>query len=273
MKPLFLVLALALVPLTVLATDVRPLFQAHAHNDYDHPRPLLDALAHGFTSVEADVWLVNGKLLISHTRAHINPKRTLEALYLDPLRKRVSENGGQVYSGSKGFILMVDLKTEGEPTYRALAEVLAKYANILTITRDGKVQLGAVTVIVSGNRPREYMLSEKARYAGYDGRISDLVSDTPAAFMPLLSERWAKIFTWEGDGAMPAVERSRLQDIVKIAHSKGWMIRFWATPDQPGPERNAVWKELKAAGVDEINTDGLSGLQRFLTQAVQNRRT
>ncbi|MEC4021166.1 hypothetical protein QMK28_34095, partial [Streptomyces sp. H27-D2] len=34
-----------------------PLRRAHAHNDFVHPRPLLDALSHGFASVEADIWL------------------------------------------------------------------------------------------------------------------------------------------------------------------------------------------------------------------------
>jgi len=32
-----------------------PLIPAHAHNDYLHARPLLDALDHGFCSVEADI--------------------------------------------------------------------------------------------------------------------------------------------------------------------------------------------------------------------------
>jgi hypothetical protein len=49
--------------------SVVPLARAHAHNDFQHERPLFDALAHGFTSVEADVWLVNGELLIGHERA------------------------------------------------------------------------------------------------------------------------------------------------------------------------------------------------------------
>src|SRR5207237_4622701 len=40
-----------------------PLIHAHAHNDYEHTRPLLDALDHGFCSVEADIHLVDGKLL------------------------------------------------------------------------------------------------------------------------------------------------------------------------------------------------------------------
>ena len=95
MRALLLAAALALAPAMVSAADVKPLAQAHAHNDYEHQRPLLDALDHGFTGVEADIWLVNGKLLVAHEEAHIKPERTLEALYLDPLKKRVSERGGK----------------------------------------------------------------------------------------------------------------------------------------------------------------------------------
>jgi hypothetical protein len=88
---------------------------------------------------------------------------------------------------TNGFTLLIDIKTEGEPTYKALAEVLSKYAEILTAICDGKAYPGAVTAVVSGNRPKEYMLAEKVLYADYDGCMPDLTSDTPAAFMPLLS--------------------------------------------------------------------------------------
>src|ERR687898_3160750 len=155
MKALLLAAALVLTSFTVGAADVKPLPQAHAHNDYEHKRPLLDALDHGFTGVEADIWLVDGKLLVAHEEAHLKPERTLEALYLEPLKKRVAENGGRVYPESDGFTLLIDIKTEGEPTYKALAEVLSKYADVLTVVRDGKVQTGAVTAVVSGNRPKD----------------------------------------------------------------------------------------------------------------------
>src|SRR5262245_45294116 len=72
---------------------VVPLPQAHAHNDYEHKRPLLDALDNGFCSVEADIFLVNGELLVGHTSKDLRPERTLEKLYLDPLRQRVKANG------------------------------------------------------------------------------------------------------------------------------------------------------------------------------------
>ena len=45
---------------------VEPLERAHAHNDYEHERPLLDALDHGFCSVEADIVLSEGELLVAH---------------------------------------------------------------------------------------------------------------------------------------------------------------------------------------------------------------
>src|ERR1043166_3466380 len=55
-----------------------PLVRAHAHNDYEHGRPLLDALDQGFCSIEADVWLVDGKLLVAHDRDRGKSERTLE---------------------------------------------------------------------------------------------------------------------------------------------------------------------------------------------------
>src|SRR5262245_38461023 len=63
-----------------------PLVRAHAHNDYEHQRPLLDALDQGFCSVEADVWLVDGQLRVAHDLKDAQPERKLQKLDLDPLR-------------------------------------------------------------------------------------------------------------------------------------------------------------------------------------------
>ena len=62
-----------------------PLARAHAHNDYEHERPLYDALANGFCGVEADVHLVSGELLIGHDPEDLQPGRNLQKLYLEPL--------------------------------------------------------------------------------------------------------------------------------------------------------------------------------------------
>ncbi len=86
---------------------VVPLLRAHAHNDYEHERPLLDALDHGFTSVEADVWLVDGELLVAHDRENVRRERTLRSLYLRPLTRRIESHGGSVYSVETPFQLMM----------------------------------------------------------------------------------------------------------------------------------------------------------------------
>jgi hypothetical protein len=236
-----------------------PLRQAHAHNDYEHKRPLLDALAHGFCSVEADVFLADGKLLVAHDRKDLKPDRTLQGLYLDPLRERAKANGGRVYPGGPTVYLLVDVKTEAEDTYRELDRVLAGYADILSVTRDGKFEAKAVTVVVSGNRAKETIAGQAARYAGIDGRPDDLDSDAPADLLPWVSASWASQFKWDGKGPMPEAERGKLREIVRKAHDRKRLVRFWATP-----EAEAVWKELLGAGVDLINTDKLDELQAFL---------
>jgi glycerophosphoryl diester phosphodiesterase len=246
---------------------VQPLLRAHAHNDYEHDRPLFDALSHGFSSVEADVYLVGGELLVGHNPEDLSPGRTLQSLYLDPLNRRVRANHGRVYRGSDVSVqLLVDIKNTGAATYTELDRVLRGYRKMLTSYRAGRVSPAAVTVVISGDRPRELMQAQRVRYAFYDGRASDLGSGAPASFVPLISDNWNNLFTWQGIGSMPAAERDKLGQFVSGAHAAGQRVRFWATPDSPGPAREAIWRELVAADVDHINTDDLAGLEAFLRQ-------
>ena len=61
---------------------------------------------------------------------------------------------------------------------------------MLTTVTDGKVDRKAITVVVSGNRAQETIRKERTRYAGIDGRPSDLENDEPAHVMPWLSANW-----------------------------------------------------------------------------------
>jgi len=273
----FLILSFILWPLWAVAgegipntekapntTQPRPLIRAHAHNDYNHVRPLLDALNHGFCSVEADVFLVDGKLLVGHERTDLIAERTLEVLYLDPLLDRYRENGGQVFEGGPVFTLLIDFKSDGEETYVALDRLLVNYQEMLTSVQQGRVEKKAVTVIISGDRAWETIAADSTRYAAVDGRLTDLSSGRPSHLMPLVSDSWELNFKWRGQGPMPDAERAKLRRIVREAHKKGRRVRFWATPDRPSPARTAVWSELLAAGVDLIGTDDLAGLESFL---------
>ncbi|PAU47094.1 hypothetical protein CK936_20540 [Streptomyces albireticuli] len=246
-----------------------PLGRAHAHNDYEHPHPLADALSHGFGSVEADIWLVGGKLLVAHDASGLDPTRTLESLYLEPLLRRVRAGHGRVYEGyDLSLQLLVDIKTAGAPTYRELARHLRRYRSMLSSCVGERVRRGAVTAVVSGDRgARVPMATERVRRAFYDARLADLGTGVPASFAPLVSDNWNTKFSWQGVGPMPGPERAELARVVSLAHAEHRRVRFWATPDRPGPAREAVWRELLAAGADHLNTDDLAGLEAFLRAA------
>ena len=258
-------LALALL-LTPPAEPFRPVARAHAHNDYEHKRPLLDALDHGFRSAEADIWRTKEGLIVAHTPFGLKAGRTLQALYLDPLRERVRAGGGAVHKGGPPFYLLVDVKSDAAATYAELAPVLERYADSLTVTRDGKTERKAVTVVISGNCDRAAIARAAVRYAAIDGRPADLDGTAPVELIPWVSAAWGTVFTWDGTGAMPEPERGKLRAFVGKAHAKGRMVRFWGAP-----ETREVWRELVAADVDLINTDRLADLRAFLLDADRPR--
>jgi len=129
--------------ITALGPDARgssggpiPLAHAHSHNDYMQAIPLTEALAAGFCSVEADVYLVNGRLILGH----LSPGTTsLEDVYLRPLLERMLGNEDPISAHrifTKAVLLgvchqltlLVDLKSESESTWDVL-ETLLKTLN------------------------------------------------------------------------------------------------------------------------------------------------
>jgi hypothetical protein len=243
------------------ATQPTPLVHVHAHNDYLHRRPLLDALDRGFTSVEADIHLVDGELLIAHDIKKVKPGKTLTSLYLEPLRQRIKANGGRVYRGGPVVVLLIDVKTPFDTTYPALREVLRSSTDVLTTWTNGKQTERALLAIVTGDRKRDVIAADEPRLCACDGDVADLDANPPADLVPWISGDWAKNFTWRADGVtpMPEAERAKLRAIVARVHEQGRTLRWWGSPD------NALfWAEIRADGVDWINTDDLAGAQQFV---------
>lgn len=208
---------------------------AHAHNDYEHPCPLTDALNHGFASIEVDIHLARGQLRVAHRWWQVRKGGTLEDFYLQPLRERVEANGGTVVPGGGVLTLLIDIKTDASKTWLVLEPLLERYRAILTRYTSEGIDTGAVMVILSGNRPLEALRQSMVRYAAYDGRLTDLGSGYPPSLMPLVSDKWRRHFRWRGKGEIPTVEREKLAALVAKAHRRGYRLRFWATPDKPGP--------------------------------------
>ncbi len=236
---------------------------AHSHNDYEQSRPLFNALDCNFKSVEADVYSIGDSLFVAHDFDQIRPGRTLRSMYLEPLRKQIEKNNGSVYGNGEEEILFIDIKDDAMRTYQLLDQILRNYSKIMTSFENGEKHTGSIMVVVSGNRPFDFMKSQETRFAGFDGRLPDLDSNIPATLMPVVSDNWAKYFTWDGTGQIPETERQKLQEYATKAKTAGYLLRFWNTPGQTPEQMVAVWTELKNAGVGLIGADHLKDLQQF----------
>lgn len=243
-----------------------PLLNAHAHNDYEHDRPLFEALENGFISVEVDVHLINGELYVSHDEpTDLSKTRTLGDLYLKPLMDHIKRNEGRVHkSYDDYFYLMVDVKTQAESSYPVLRSLLEKYKSMLSVVSGKEDQKGKpVKVFISGfhGRPYKQILSDKVKYAGIDGRPDELNEEVPSAYMPVISDNYNNHFSWKGTGEVDGKELYKVTKLISEAHRQGKKVRFWAAPDYP-----EVWDFLLSIGVDLINTDRLADFREFMQE-------
>ncbi len=233
----------------------------HGHNDYLQPVPLRTALELGLGSVEADIFLVDGELRVGHERWQLRPGRTLRALYLEPLRAFAMANGGKVRADGVPFVLLVDIKADAAAVYGQLRTELAEFGELLTHFFPERVERGAVTVVLSGSRPRDLLESEPERLCALDGRLVDLQAQPLASptLVPWISDAWSRVSDWSGaDDLLPA-ERERITALVATAHAQGRELRFWGAPDRP-----EAWAVLLALGVDHIGTDRPKAAAAFL---------
>lgn len=255
-RPLRTALIADSAPLPSAPHPLKPMIAAHSHNDYEQRRPLLDALALGYRSVEADIWLRDGELWVSHKGRSF--AGTLRELYLDPLQARV-DRSGSVSGDGETFLLWLDLKSGEDELVLALRQLLARYP-MLTRMDGEKTQSGPVTIILTGDESakRAYTAGAGSRFACRDS--NELVADESRDSLHLwYALSWPDWFSWDGEGPIPSAERNRLRALVDAVHRLGRRLRLYHLP-----EAESVWNEALDAGVDLLSTDQLLRLERFL---------
>ena len=255
----FLFVAWFLIPQHLFAQS--PVKMAHSHNDYLNDKPLLSALENSFKSIEVDVFLLMSELYVGHNWLQLRKNKTIEKLYLDHLWQKYNENSGSIYKNNIPLYLLVDFKTSSNKTYLALLTKLEKYKPMLTRVVSDSLFQGAVTIIISGDKPDvDGFKKETERITFLDGRFSDIGMNISNNIMPLISMSWLDHFQWDGVGKLPKNQRAVLDKIIKSVHLEDKHLRFWATPDN----KNS-WITLEQAGVDLINTDKISEFSNYKT--------
>jgi glycerophosphoryl diester phosphodiesterase len=240
------------------------LIPAYAHNDYRNRRPLYDALEMGFRGVEVDYFLIDGELRVGHERDETRAGRTIESMYLAPLREIVQRCGG-VLPGGETFILNVESKMSGQDTYDALHELLSEYEDMLTVVRDGVEYPGAVQVILVGwHPPLDYLAAQPVRYVAVQCHYRSLPAGHeryPGHLLKLLSQKYNdKLLIRTGEPVSPRLQRrlDKLNDAARAV--PGRLVRVYNVPT-----KRRVYEALLASGVDLIGTKDIAGAHRLLT--------
>lgn len=225
---------------------------AHSHNDYKQSFPLVTAYNAAFGSIEADVYLVNGALLVAHSEDEITADRSLENLYLKPLAQHVKDNKEFPYKDkSRKLQLLVELKSTPDPELLAMDSIFKLYPTI----RDNK----NIQIVFTGKTPSNSAIANTPSYMFFDVEPNLEYPENIWKKVAMVSTDFHRYTKWNGSGNISDADFSKLKTIVDKYHKLGKKVRFWDTPDN-----EATWDLMKKLGVDYINTDRIDSLAQYL---------
>jgi len=251
MKILCRLLVLALLLAAFKASPQTPKF-IHSHNDYNNLTPFYKAFYNGFNCIEADVFCVNGKLLVAHDSTKLSPYRTLKELYLDPIIYALS------HDGSRQLCLLIDVKKDHQKVLDVLVQELKPLENHLL----SKDHPGRLKILISGERP---LPSEYKNYPGYLFFDDNLVNPHTKAewdWVGMVSLDFSSYSKWNGTGEILKTDREKIKYTIDSVHTNTRKpVRFWGAPDSP-----ASWALQIDLGTDVIGTDLIDQLPAYLAK-------
>lgn len=261
----------------------------HSHNDENRRIPLFEALGSGCISIEADVHLVKGQLLVGHSSSSLHAERNLSDMYLSPLLRMIQEqnpaslSGGSlrgIYNQDPGqtVVLLIDQKSDGagpiEELYRQLSPL--RDHDYLTYWNGTDRIIRPLTIVSSGSTPFEEILALDSTHRDifWDAALDKLTSpeddfsvDPPQYRYNIsnsyfASTRWADatLFLLPESRQWPSAQaRDKAAPQVEQARSRGLLARYWETPSGPQNMRDLVWRILVVGlQVPIINMDDMN---------------
>lgn len=229
---------------------------AHSHNDYLQDQPFHEAYSNHFGSMEIDVFLVDGKLLVAHTPREITQERTIETLYIKPLLEQIKLHQGNVYPDGGKLQFLIDLKTGGE-TLHALEQLLMPVRHHFDIEKNPH----AVRLVISGSGPSPEQFAEYDKIFWFDGRTNLTYDAEQLKRVAFYSAPFRSFSRWKGNDTLPEDDARKIKEYADSIHTLGKKVRLWGCPDT-----ETCWQTFIQLGIDYLNTDNPSGLARFLNE-------
>ena len=255
MKKIVVVILIA-VSFSAMAQPPRyTVSNAHSHNDYEQKEPFWAAYNTGFGSIEADIFLIGGTLLVAHdTKELMANKRTLAQLYIEPLVQCLMKNHGYPYADTtRDLQMLIDIKSDSIHTLETLIQNLRTYDVIMNSKR--------LHWVITGNRPDPSLFTTYPSFITFDGVLSKQYTQEELSKIAMLSDEWKKYTSWYGPGELPRTDLKKIQAAVKKSEKLQKPVRFWGAPDT-----KAFWAMLMKWKAGYINTDHIPDLGNFLSQ-------
>jgi len=224
--------------LTFTTTVYAQTVKVHSHNDYEQKIPFWYALGAGVSSIEADVFLVNNQLYVSHEEKDIQKSRTFESLYLEPINKALEMN----MINQESLQILIDSKTDAKTTLDQIVKSIQKYPRI---TAQNKVKF-----LISGNQPKPEEYTSYPDFIFFDYQKLENLTTDQWKKVALVSLSFPQYSKWNGKGGLTEDDLSKVTEVIKKAKSFGKPFRFWAIPDG-----KTSWEFFAHNGIDFINTD------------------
>ena len=224
----------------------------HAHNDYQKPEPLINALRHKVFSIEADIYLLDNRLLVAHDKKELSVAKRLDSLYLMPIIELFRQYKGTI-SGDSSYspLLMIDIKENGEAALAQLIKLVSQHRSVF----DRSVNAKAVQLVISGDRGASSRWTSYPSYIFFDGRPKETYDSATLQRVAFISDSYLNYINPKDSIT------NRIGQVVKKIHGMGKLFRLWGSPDN-----FESWKLQQQLGVDIINTDKVEECRKYFLE-------
>ena len=155
--------------------------------------------------------------------------------------------------------LLVDFKGDADKSAELLQRAVGPLRPYLSrVDKKGRFHQGKITVLISGNRPKEHTLVHKSgeRFLFLDGRQRDIRDNTDTTLVPMVSLPWRDLHLARVLGR----GEQHMKNIVQKAHEQGKRIRIWGAPNH-----EEAWLSMVKSNIDLVSVDDHPRYLRFVS--------
>lgn len=229
----------------------------HSQNDYNQSAPFYKAWSQKANSLDVNVFLHKGKLIVGNDCSKLDENETFEQFYLIPIQQMFKINNGRLWKDSENS-MQIFVKFQSDP--EASICVLDSLINIYRNCFDSRINKFAAEIVITGNKPDKESFCNINDIFSFDGDIDILYDNNQLERIALFSDDFKKYSYWNGKGSLISADLEKINSTILKAHKSGKPIRFWNAP-----EGITAYYTFYNLGVDYFSTEHIEDCVSFFS--------